>query len=730
MRNQLDKIMRKHLEMFPKAKPAVTLDSKPAAQPPKVEEPPATEAQPDRAARRRMDREQPSDVVAEITAALEVLCEPGAWHELRTLNGNGRVTASGYFNNRELMGREAFKLNQRNNVYFSLNQVLPELSARAVNHVVEWPKHATSDDQIVSRQLFLVDVDPQCASGISGISATDKEHEAALERAQQIRQWLMEERSWPAPVVMDSGNGAYLLWRIALPNDDRAKQLLTAVLKVLARRFTDERVKVDTSTFNASRIARMPGTLNRKGDSTEERPHRTSRLLDVPSEWTLVSLEQLEQLASEIAVTPDSHAPQPASASPELQSVLTALEQRGITVKEPACYKDGLKYILSTCVFNPDHGGTSVAVIEYPKGAKQYSCLHDECRGKKKWGDVLRCLGLDKKSANTTASSPARVVISQLPDVREIAAQEVEFIVPGMLVRDTLTLLSGPPSAGKTTVALWLAKLISTGAEIFGGTCQQHSVLYLTRENPVSYIADIARRLQLDNGPDSHVQLWGDWAEEPAPAPASPAICSWVNQHHPFVIIDSLIAFFDGQNENDSREMRAFVNQGRLLLRAGACGILILHHPGKAESAKTYRGSSDLEPAIDAGYYLSNSGDRVLEQLYLKLWRPRFIGQKQDLVLHYRNNSFVADERRVAVYETVSQQLKNLFKDNQACTVTEFVRAARAKGLPQNKARSYLAEGVEAGTIMIEPGSHNRKFHRFADSSSVFAPDNEDGMVQ
>src|SRR5215470_2495005 len=92
-----------------------------------------------RAQRRRMEREQVPDAVAEITAALEVLCEPGAWHELRALgwgSGNGRVPASGYFNNRDAMAKAAVRLNQRgNNVYFTLNPVFPELSARAQNHV-------------------------------------------------------------------------------------------------------------------------------------------------------------------------------------------------------------------------------------------------------------------------------------------------------------------------------------------------------------------------------------------------------------------------------------------------------------------------------------------------------------------------------------------------------------------------------------------------------------------
>jgi hypothetical protein len=178
----------------------------------------------------------------------------------------------------------------------------------------------------------------------------------------------MEEWNWAAPILMSSGNGAYLLFRIALDNNDAAKQLLERVLKALAQRFNDDEVEIDVTTFNASRIARIPGSVNRKGDSTETRPHRRAALVDIPPELELVSREQLEPVAGEVAPA-DPPAEGSSSASPELQTVLLALEQRGITAKEPQPYKDGLKYTLSACLFNPDHGGTSVAIIEYSSGA-------------------------------------------------------------------------------------------------------------------------------------------------------------------------------------------------------------------------------------------------------------------------------------------------------------------------------------------------------------------------
>jgi len=64
-----------------------------------------------RAQRRRMEREQlrPPAAVAEMTAALEVLCEPGGWHELRVLAGrNGKEITNGYFNSPELLAKATF----------------------------------------------------------------------------------------------------------------------------------------------------------------------------------------------------------------------------------------------------------------------------------------------------------------------------------------------------------------------------------------------------------------------------------------------------------------------------------------------------------------------------------------------------------------------------------------------------------------------------------------------
>jgi hypothetical protein len=57
------------------------------------------------------------------------------------------------------------------------------------------------------------------------------------------------------------------------------------LLKRLDARFSDSRVKIDTTVSNAARITKLYGTVARKGADTPDRPHRLSRIMEVPNSW-------------------------------------------------------------------------------------------------------------------------------------------------------------------------------------------------------------------------------------------------------------------------------------------------------------------------------------------------------------------------------------------------------------------------------------------------------------
>jgi hypothetical protein len=127
-----------------------------------------------------------------------------------------------------------------------------------------------------------------------------------------------------------SGNGAYLLYRVDLPNDGNTTKLIKGVLHGLAERFDQgEELRIDTSTFNASRIAKCLGTMVRKGDDLrsvpgiEDRPHRRSWFerpaapLETVSEEMLRSVAKIEEAPPPQSSNGSTHHPSGGSAAVE-----------------------------------------------------------------------------------------------------------------------------------------------------------------------------------------------------------------------------------------------------------------------------------------------------------------------------------------------------------------------------------------------------------------------------
>ena len=193
----------------------------------------------------------------------------------------------------------------------------------------------TSDADILRRRWLPIDIDPLRPSGVS---STDEEHGLALAKADEVARW-MAGLGFPEPIRADSGNGAHLLYRIDLPNDDAATALVKSCLVTLDALFSDERVTVDTANFNAARIWKLYGTVSRKGDSTPERPHRRSRIISAPDEQTIVSREQLRDLA--VRLPTEQHAEQQPVPAGTRFDLRRWLPDHGIGVRSEKPYSGG-----------------------------------------------------------------------------------------------------------------------------------------------------------------------------------------------------------------------------------------------------------------------------------------------------------------------------------------------------------------------------------------------------
>lgn len=135
---------------------------------------------------------------------------------------------------------------------------------------------------VLSRRWLLVDIDRKKTPADKELSATDDEHDKAKSLAFDVLEYLMG-KNWPDPLVIDSGNGYHLLYRLELPNTDASRVHVKTILLKLAQRFDDDRGTVGAECYDARRISALPGTWKRKGPASKDRPHRMVRLIGGPA---------------------------------------------------------------------------------------------------------------------------------------------------------------------------------------------------------------------------------------------------------------------------------------------------------------------------------------------------------------------------------------------------------------------------------------------------------------
>lgn len=323
-------------------------------------------------------------------------------------------------------------------------------------------------------------------------------------------------------------------------------------------------------------------------------------------------------------------------------------------------------------------------------------------------GDVNK---LSEKWAQDTDPKPLITRIEDLPDLEEVSGANMIWVVERLFAEGALHMITSEPGAGKSTFVAAAANAISHGLDFMGRATKQCPVLLLDAENPLPAIRERFNRLAIKT--HQGFRVWGQWVGEDPPSAGGAIVLEWVGRcdPKPLLIIDSVIAFHPG-TENDSNETRRYMEQYRALTAMGAT-VVLLHHTGKSETSKDYRGSSDYKASIDIGYKLTNMGDGArLSILELRPFKQRF---SVDTVLRmlYTNGFFHSDQPEAP--KGVTEQLCDLLKANPETTKGKFEALAAQRGIGRKCAREFLENGVESGTVRIEIGSKNRHLHSWAE---------------
>ena len=240
------------------------------------------------------------DSQAHICKALSMLHD-SAPLELLACKDKG-VPMVGFFDNVEAAAAEAVAWNEKGfNVFTNLNKIyLDEEMRGALNKPLQTAGRelrCANKGDVMEVNWLLVDVDPVRACDNQHVPSTDDEQGCSYEVAKAIQKFICDEMGGPLPLFATSGNGYHLLWRLDLPADEKSEKSVKNFLLALAKKFNTKDAFVDTSTYTIWHLTKVYGTVARKSEATDERPHRYTEILEYPEEVEALPVDILQKVA-------------------------------------------------------------------------------------------------------------------------------------------------------------------------------------------------------------------------------------------------------------------------------------------------------------------------------------------------------------------------------------------------------------------------------------------------
>ncbi|MCP4454274.1 MAG: hypothetical protein GY809_22670, partial [Planctomycetes bacterium] len=346
-------------------------------------------------------------------------------------------------------------------VYVTMNPTNPALLGRANNRIIPGAGR-TTDKDVAHYFNFYLDMDP---ARPQGTSSSNLEKAAAYQVAMAAREFTRNYLFWPEPMLADSGNGYHLVYKSWFENTPENVELLKNFLALMNSMLCETpqtmdgvpiQINIDRTVFNPARIIKLHGTTARKGDPTDERPHRVSHVMEIPDPATVqqqgvVSQTMLQsaveyiaaQLGESAEVAPvqapaGGDTPKNYTRKPGVEEMFTKVEgiepimqggqldvqqyliDNGHKVREvkdgPG---DGVKlYILERCVFDAGHAGGEAAIGQGHDGKIFYQCFHDSCKSdpNRRWAAARKSISGDARLGRWMSGGSFGVTFPHISD--------------------------------------------------------------------------------------------------------------------------------------------------------------------------------------------------------------------------------------------------------------------------------------------------------------------------
>jgi predicted peptidase len=132
--------------------------------------------------------------------------------------------------------------------------------------------------------------------------------------------------------------------------------------------------------------------------------------------------------------------------------------------------------------------------------------------------------------------------------------------------------------------------------------------------------------------------------------------------------------------------------------------VLILHHTGKSETSKLYRGSSDIKAAVDIAYVLTRDTQQPeqLGQLSMECFKAR-LAPGRNFSMEFKNRQGFISCEATKHAKTTMEIIADILTENPNSNQSEIVRLGRSRGC----SRGQLEQCLKTGNWQRVPGPNN-----------------------
>lgn len=265
--------------------------------------------------------------------------------------------------------------------YLRVNGLLESSFFSTVNVLKEGldPAKPVKDSDIFKIQILPIDID--VVKALKGQSASEEELKEGEKVAEAIKNEL-NAIGISSIIRSFSGNGYHLLVPFEPIDVDKAKPIVQQCLKILSSKYSNGKAEVDTSVFNPSRLVKFPGSWARKGENTNDRPHRLSKNIEFPKNYPRNGFQIIEKFVEKnlSAVNPEVIAKSKKKRSvPVYGDAKKLLDHYGLSYQVKDGDIPGLKiFILKECpLASHSNNQNGSSFIQKPSGLLDFKCLHE-----------------------------------------------------------------------------------------------------------------------------------------------------------------------------------------------------------------------------------------------------------------------------------------------------------------------------------------------------------------